>query len=364
MNRRTFLAGAGALALMTKAGGARAATPGFLCTAQRPDGRAAALAFDADGGLRFALDLPARGHGAVVSPDRRHLVVFARRPGLEALVVDAATGAPRHRLRVPDDRRLCGHGAYAGGRLFTTENDFEGERGMLGIWDPARNFERVGEVPSGGIGPHEIVSLGDGLAVANGGILTHPDSGRQKLNLPTMRPVIALFDATGAPTRRVEAPWDLHQVSLRHMTAGPNGDLWIGGQFQGDRRRRVPLVARLGAGGGLTYLPAAEAPLRHLRQYCGSVVLDSSGTVVAISSPRGGAVTFWDARGGAYMGSVDLPDVCALGALPQAGRFVAGSGGAGLCAVAVDAARPRPLARQPMGLSGAEIAWDNHMVAL
>ena len=41
-----------------------------------------------------------------------------------------------------------------------------------------------------------------------------------------------------------------------------------------------------------------------------------------------------------------------------------GSGGAGLCAVAVDAARPRPLARQPMGLSGAEIAWDNHMVAL
>ena len=47
------------------------------------------------------------------------------------------------------------------------------------------DFARVGEFPTHGVGPHELLLLGDGrtLAVANGGIETHPDFGRAKLNI-------------------------------------------------------------------------------------------------------------------------------------------------------------------------------------
>ena len=54
-------------------------------------------------------------------------------------------------------------------------------------------------MPSGGIGPHEILRLPGArlLAIANGGIHTRPDTGREKLNLDTMRPNLTLMDEDG-----------------------------------------------------------------------------------------------------------------------------------------------------------------------
>ena len=63
---------------------------------------------------------------------------------------------------------------------------------------------------NGSFGPHEIRLLpqGDTLVVANGGIETHPDSGRSKLNLPTMRPNLAYITIDGALKDRVAPPDD------------------------------------------------------------------------------------------------------------------------------------------------------------
>ena len=70
--------------------------------------------------------------------------------------------------------------------------------GLIGVWARADAYHRLDEFSSGGIGPHEILRLPSGnLAVANGGIRTHPETGRKKLNLDTMRPNLTVLSPTG-----------------------------------------------------------------------------------------------------------------------------------------------------------------------
>ena len=47
----------------------------------------------------------------------------------------------------PTDRHFYGHGVFAsdGHLLFTTENDFAAEAGVIGIWDVTGGFKRIGE---------------------------------------------------------------------------------------------------------------------------------------------------------------------------------------------------------------------------
>ena len=73
--------------------------------------------------------------------------------------------------------------------------------------------------------PHEAMLLGDDvICVANGGIETHPDFGREKLNLSTMKPNVAFIDRlTGDLISLRELPPDLHQVSLRHLAPDARG---------------------------------------------------------------------------------------------------------------------------------------------
>ena len=80
--------------------------------------------------------------------------------------------------------------------LFTTENDYNGKRGVLGIRD-SQSLQPVGEYATDGLDPHDVQLLPDGktLVVANGGIETHPDFGRRKLNLDTMQPSLVYLDS-------------------------------------------------------------------------------------------------------------------------------------------------------------------------
>ena len=110
--------------------------------------------------------------------------------------------------------------------LFATENDITRGQGVLGLYDAADGYRRIGELPAHGIGPHDIALLPDGrtLAVANGGILTLPETGRAMLNLDSMQPSLNLIEA--ASGRLVEAQRlapELHQLSIRHLAQAPDG---------------------------------------------------------------------------------------------------------------------------------------------
>ena len=95
-------------------------------------------------------------------------------------------------IHAPDYRHFYGHGVYCDKTkfLYVTENNynFDDERsGIISIYDPFKNYKRIGELKSNGIGPHEIkINKKGHLLIANGGVLTHPDYPRIKLNLYDM----------------------------------------------------------------------------------------------------------------------------------------------------------------------------------
>jgi uncharacterized protein len=254
-NRRDLLkraAGLGVVGLIPKMGWAAAGGPSYLAAAGLPDGRFELLGLGAGGAEKFRLPLPGRGHAAAAHPTRPEAVAFARRPGTFAVVIDCAEGRETARLTAPEGWNFGGHGAYSrdGQRLFTTESGPEGENGALGIWDAMNGYRRMGRIASGGIGPHEMLLMPDGrLAVANGGILTDPATGRAKLNLATMQPNLAFVDVEkGALGDVFEPPTTLRQLSLRHLAVARDGTLAMALQWEGSALQAPPLLGVLRPG--------------------------------------------------------------------------------------------------------------------
>ncbi len=330
-------------------------------TARQRGGRDEAVVLDAGGQDRRVVAMPARGHSFAIDPAGARAVVFGRQPGFFALAFDIHGERAPVALPLPEDRHFFGHGAYFDGArlLAATENDFEGGRGVLGIYDatPGGNNRRVGEFDSGGIGPHEVVLMPDGktLCVANGGILTHPDYGKLELNLDTMRASLAYIDAaSGRLLERVELAPELHRLSIRHLALAADGSVWFGCQYMGPAGDRPALVGRHRRGARLELFPGPAAALREMRNYVGSVAVDAAGKVIATSSPVGGQVMYWDAESGHSLGTTRLADGCGVAPATGAGFLVSSGLGAML---RTDAAGRE----QPLMPPSRERAWDNHL---
>ncbi len=130
--------------------------------------------------------------------------------------------------------------------------------------DATDDYRLVGELPAHGVGPHEVVLMPDGktLAVANGGIRTHPDHDRVPLNLATMQPSLTWLEiASGRQEGAVRPPAALHQLGIRHATVNARGLVAVAMQYEGSKQERVPLVA-LAEGEELRFLEAPDDILR------------------------------------------------------------------------------------------------------
>ena len=175
----------------------------FATAYQTRDGRYGVAILTEEGKLVHALDLPDRGHDITFDPVSRRSVVFARQPGTFAVVFDHAGEAEPVTIASVEGRHFYGHGVFSpdGALLYATENDFDNAAGMIGVYDATDGFRRIGEFATHGVGPHELLLCPDGktLAIANGGIETHPDFGRAKLNIATMQPSLVFIDR--APAR-------------------------------------------------------------------------------------------------------------------------------------------------------------------
>ena len=340
--RRGFLAGVAALGLAPRLGWAAAGAPTYLAAAGLPDGSFVLLGLGDDGDERFRLPLPARGHAAAAHPTRPEAVAFARRPGSYAIVLDCLEGDVLTRLAAPEGRAFQGHGAFSadGATLFTTEVAEDG-RGVIGLWDAGAGYGRIGEVSSGGDGPHEMLLMPGGarLAVANGGILTDLASGRTPLNLAEMRPNLASLDpATGAVQQMLELPAALRFNSLRHLAAGSDGTLAAALQWAGAQIETPPLLAlhRPGAD-ALEFRSAPEALQRRMRNYAGSVAVSGDGRRAALTSPKGGLMLAFDLDGDGVE-ALEAADICGVATAASGGfacttgegRFLAGGGPARL----------------------------------
>ena len=333
----------------------------FVGAATTIDGRHWTLGVDAAGQERFRLPLPTRGHQFAVSPDGASLFAVPRRPGTTALVLDLAAARIAAACHAVPGRHFFGHAVFSadGASLFTTENDYDRGRGVVVVRETG-TFAVVQEFDSGGVGPHELAWLPDGrtLAVANGGILTHPSQPRKKLNLGAMRPNLAFLDAASGRLLG-EAPALDNRASIRHLAVTGAGEVVAGMQYEGPAEDAVPLVAVHRGAGVLEPLEAPPYRLAAMRQYIASVAVDATGRAAA-TCPRGNRVTFWSVPEGRYIGQQRLGDAGGVAFDDEAQAFVA-TNGRGVFA-RFDA--------ETLQLQGASVArlagvqWDNHLAAV
>ncbi|CUH68437.1 hypothetical protein TG4357_03580 [Thalassovita gelatinovora] len=357
--RRRFLAGFLAAGLTPQVSWADIGNPSFLSAAKLADGSYRLFGLTSEGTALFSVPLQGRGHAAAAHPTKAEAVAFARRPGTFAQVIDCCSGLVLAELQTPQGRHFMGHGAFtADGRLLLTpENDFEQGTGQIGIWDRTTQYTRVGEFASGGVGPHDIVRLpgSDHFVIANGGIDTHPESGRTPLNLATMRANLALFDLDYGATEITELDIALRLNSIRHLSLRSDGMVGFAMQWQGNSSDVPPLIGLYHPGSVKEpqLMQAPDALHRGMKNYAGSIAFSADGNQIAISSPRGGMVQAFDVAETRFTGHWGETDVCGLNANTSGYIATSGSG--------------RIVRYSTSGAAKAvdhPVAWDNHLVAL
>jgi hypothetical protein len=359
IDRRDFLRAAGVTFLSSLAPAAFAETLAadavFATAYQRRDGAYGAAILSEAGKILHTIDLPDRGHGIAYDPVSGRSVVFARQPGTFFVAFDPAGRTPPITVESVAGRHFFGHGVFSpdGKLLYATENDFDNAAGMIGVYDARNGFARIGEFPTYGVGPHELLLLGDKstIAIANGGIETHPDFGRAKLNLPTMKPSYVLVDReTGHLIEKHELPPALHQLSIRHMDTDETGAVWFGCQHEGPATERPALVGRAVRGKELELIGMPEDVLSGFRNYIGSVAANRDAGTIAVTSPQGNSYAVIEAASQKVVAVERLTEVC--GVAPDHSGFMVTTGTGTI--VEFDG----------KSSEDAEHVWDNHVLRI
>jgi hypothetical protein len=321
IDRRDFMKAAGAAfatSLTPQRLFAVEQTDAVFATAYQIKGQDCGVAvLSEDRKLLFSVPLPDRGHDVTYDPIARRSVVFARRPGTFAVVFDHTGAVAPTTITSPAGRHFFGHGVFSpdGALLYATENDFESAAGMIGVYDATGGFRRIGEFATHGMDAHEMLLLGDGrtLAIANGGIETHPDFGRAKLNIATMKPSFVFVDrVSGDLIEKHELAPELHQLSIRHMDSDALGTLWFSGQFEGPDTERPPLIGKARMGQELELVVTDDHVLAAFNNYTGAIAANRDAGTVAVSSPQGNALAVLDAATGKVVSFQTLVEVCGL----------------------------------------------------
>ncbi|MXN44873.1 DUF1513 domain-containing protein [Shinella kummerowiae] len=353
VDRRAFLRMAGAAWVATLGAGesfALTRTDAVFASGYRDsDGRFGIAVLAEDGTVIDRTPLPARSHGMAFSPATGHLVAFARRPGTFALVIDRTGKAAPVTIAATEDRHFFGHGCFSpdGRVLYASENDFDANRGVIGLYDARDGYRRIDEYSTYGIGTHDLSVSDDGslLIAANGGIETHPDFGRTKLNLDHMEPSLALIDAaTGALIERHTLPQKLRQLSTRHIDLDDRGRIWFACQYEGPRNDLPPLVGHFGKGEDLTFLSLPEETTIGLANYVGAIAVNRREGLVGLTSPNGGRFVVLDAGTGSVLREESVIDAAGIAAAPQ-GFAVSSYGGR-------------------FAGHRADVSWDQHIAGL
>jgi hypothetical protein len=361
IDRRSLLIGAAAGALVRMPARADIPAPALYAAARKgADGGYSVAIFTADGRDVRALALPGRGHDVTVSPVDRTCVAFARRPGNFAVAFTADNRRPPTAFTTPPDRHFYGHGVFSpdGRLLYTTENDFDGARGVIGIYDVAAGYRRIGEFSSGGIGPHDLALLEGGrvLVVANGGLREHPDigGGRRILNPDAIETTLAYIDLrTGTLLERHDLG-AADKLSLRHLDVARDGTVIIGAQIVSGPTGVQPLVFRHRRQQQHAAFALPTQVGDGLSGYVSSIACDRGGDFVAVTSSRGAFAVVIEIASGRVMSTRRLEDVSGVAPTPGSSSFLTTSGLGRVTLVADDSTTDQG-ASTPW-------AWDNHAV--
>lgn len=307
-----------------------------------------------------------RGHDVAANPARpQQVVLFGRRPGTEAIVVDLFSATISRRLDASPGKAFQGHGFFTpdGAYLVTSEADLETAAGWLVI-RRTDSWGIVDELESHGLGPHEILLMPDRqtVAVANGGLLTRPETGASVLNLDSMDSSLAYVDLESGDlleAQRVPEP----KASLRHLDVAEDGTVAFGLQVQREATGHTDVVPLAGVhrrGEAVRLFDEGLEWVGLMRDYVGSVAVASGARVAGFTSPRGNLALFWDIDTGARVGHHELSDCCGLAVSPERERFVSSSSvGEVRVLKASDLSEVLEARRRFEG-----VRWDNHLVTV
>ena len=372
IDRRSFLLGT--VAAIAACPGAIAAVElavdqpavAFVSAARRTDGSFSIILLAADGAIVREVPLSDRGHDIALHPPTGRIVAFARRPGTFAVAFDVHGTVEPQIFTAHTGRHFYGHGAFSrdGRLLYVSENNIAGACGVIGIYDVALAYKKIGEHASYGLGPHEIILLADGqtLAVANGGLDTVPEAGRENLNLDAMEPSLAFIDAaTGVLRARHAMPPDLKRLSIRHIAEDLGGRVWFGGQWEGELTSAPPLIGFAGRDQPLQLIkdtpqsqPRSDAAGGlALKGYIGSLAASRDGRIIAASAPKAGRIVYIDADTGAIAGESLFKDGCGVAGVAET-EFAVTSG---FGAFRYETARADVLSETQLN----NLAFDNHL---
>ena len=311
--------------------------------------------------------VPMRGH-AVLPLAGDKVLLFGRRPAFESAVVIfppsplEGEGLGVRGIPATAGRHFNGHGCLsdAGDVLFTTENDYDGKRGVLGIRD-SQTFQHLGEYDTFGLDPHDVHLMPDGktLVIANGGIEQHPDFGRRKLNLDTMQPSLVYVDAaSGKKIDEYRLPD--HHLSIRHLLVTATGDVGVALQYEGDLYQRQPqsLVAWQTHGKDLQLLGIKPTAIQPFNGYMADLAYDPHQKILAVTSPRGNHITFWNIETQTFLSASSLTEPSGIQFMPNTETFLVSGATGELHTVT---ASPTEISATKLQYMSATL-WDNHLV--
>jgi hypothetical protein len=332
-------------------------SPLLLSARDDGNGQHYAVGYRVDGTQVFVTQVAQRCHDIINHPEHPIALFVARRPGTESYLIDLRDGRLLQTLTSRPNRHFYGHAVvHKGGEwLYATENDTtEPGRGLLGVYRfVGERLEHTGEIPTHGIGPHQVSWMPDGetLAVANGGIRTEAES-RVEMNLDAMEPSLVLMKRDGTLLSKETLSQQMN--SVRHMAIACDGTIVAGQQFMGPSHESSELLAIKRPGQPFQAFPVADQQLQAMAHYTASVAIHNDLRLVALTAPRGNRFFIWELDSGAVKLDAPLPDCAGVGTVKDG--FVVTSG-QGRCRF-YDC-RESTLTAQPLELPAG--LWDNHL---
>ncbi len=307
-----------------------------------------------------------RGHGLCQNPMKpEQVIMFSRRPGMQGIRINTLTGKQDAIFNSAANRNMQGHGCFSadGKLLYCVESETSTGMGKITIRD-GETLMQIGEFDSHGIGPHEMAIMPDQttLVIANGGLLTYPDSGRKVLNHSTMRSTLSYVDIrSGELISEHQVPET--KASIRHLDVAEDGTVAMALQVQrkamnNDELR--PLAATHKQGREIELLEAPEALMVKLNDYMGSVKIHNPSRTVAFTSPRGDLVMFWHLDDLKLQGYHGFHDVCGL-AISQDNKHFVLSNSAGKIRQINAYKLEENISKR---LTFPTKNWDNHMLSV
>ncbi|MBR9876118.1 MAG: DUF1513 domain-containing protein [Vibrionaceae bacterium] len=304
----------------------------------------AAVVADEHGMPISKLPIPERGHG-VATNQHGHAVVFGRRPGTFFMVFDYRTGQAIKLHSAKENRHFYGHGVYShdGNYLFTTEGERGTSRGIVGVYDVRKQYQKMDELSGFGIGPHEVIMMPDGaLAIGVGGVHTN---GREPLNLDSMNPSLSYLSQDGKLLDQISLPDN--KLSIRHLAHDGSETVLCGQQYRGEPDEYPALIAMHTRGDKMLELKAEPEEWARFNHYVASIAATEEW--ILATSPPGSCYGIWSKATGKLVDLNALPDASGVVLYGDEFRISSGAG---------KVVEQRPTEFKNTFSSG--IQWDNH----